>query len=438
MPPKKAAQNKKQAEKVKQKIIEDKTFGLKNKKGAKAQKYIKSVQQSIQNRTPKPQGPTKSDKIAEKKAKQKEEKELAELFKPVINKQKAPAGVNPKTIVCEFFKKGQCTKGAKCKFSHDLQDQRKSGKIDLYTDPREIGQSPPPSELLSPEKICNYFLEAVMEEKYGYFWVCPNGGDKCPLRHALPPGYVLKPKDAPKEVKEEPPLEEVLEQERAKLAGKNLTPVTPETFKAWKEQKLKEKEEQRLKEEKERQESIKAGKLGMSGRELLVYRPELFVDDDDVLDIAAFKSQMGESIDEEEYQLPEGQGYGSDNDNQEKPDNINQKSIDSLTNKDDNSINNKNNINNNNNSHNNNNNNSHNNNTAGGNENIKADSEANNNETTEKNLAKPEEKIVSHNEGKDEKKENMKNKEETDKVVDDNKVPIDESLFVEEDVPDVD
>jgi uncharacterized membrane protein len=39
--------------------------------------------------------------------------------------------------------------------------------------------------------------------------------------------------------------------------GKTLTPVTPETFKAWKEQKLKEKEEQRLKEERERQESIK-------------------------------------------------------------------------------------------------------------------------------------------------------------------------------------
>jgi hypothetical protein len=33
----------------------------------------------------------------------------------------------------------------------------------------------------------------------------------------------------------------------------------------------------------------------MSGRELLVYRPDLFVDDEDVLDIAAFKQQMGES-----------------------------------------------------------------------------------------------------------------------------------------------
>jgi hypothetical protein len=35
--------------------------------------------------------------------------------------------------------------------------------------------------------------------------------------------------------------------------------------------------------------------MGMSGRELLVYRPDLFVDDEDVLDIVAFKQQMGES-----------------------------------------------------------------------------------------------------------------------------------------------
>jgi hypothetical protein len=67
------------------------------------------------------------------------------------------SGVNPKTIVCEFFKKGQCTKGAKCKFSHDLQDQRKSGKIDIYTDPREIGPNPPP-QTISPDKVPTFVL----------------------------------------------------------------------------------------------------------------------------------------------------------------------------------------------------------------------------------------------------------------------------------------
>jgi hypothetical protein len=76
-----------------------------------------------------------------------------------------------------------------------------------------------------------------------------------------------------------------------------LTPVTPETFKAWKAKKLQEKEEKRVKEEKERQESIKTGKATMSGRELLDFRPDLFVDDDETLDIQAFKE---ENVEDEE------------------------------------------------------------------------------------------------------------------------------------------
>jgi hypothetical protein len=42
--------------------------------------------------------------------------------------------VDPKSIVCEFFRHGQCTKGFKCKFSHDLSVERKGGKIDIFSD----------------------------------------------------------------------------------------------------------------------------------------------------------------------------------------------------------------------------------------------------------------------------------------------------------------
>jgi hypothetical protein len=45
--------------------------------------------------------------------------------------------VDPKSIVCEFFRHGQCTKGFKCKFSHDLSVERKTQKIDLYSDRRD-------------------------------------------------------------------------------------------------------------------------------------------------------------------------------------------------------------------------------------------------------------------------------------------------------------
>lgn len=51
------------------------------------------------------------------------------------------AGVDPKSILCEFFKAGQCQKGFKCKFSHDLNIQRKGEKIDIYSDKRDEGKS---------------------------------------------------------------------------------------------------------------------------------------------------------------------------------------------------------------------------------------------------------------------------------------------------------
>jgi hypothetical protein len=65
------------------------------------------------------------------------EKELSELFKVAISQPKVPLGVDPKSIVCEFFRHGQCAKGFKCKFSHDLSVERKGEKIDIYSDQRD-------------------------------------------------------------------------------------------------------------------------------------------------------------------------------------------------------------------------------------------------------------------------------------------------------------
>lgn len=44
------------------------------------------------------------------------------------------SGTDPKSVVCAFFKQGQCTKGDKCKFSHDLSVERKAEKRSLYCD----------------------------------------------------------------------------------------------------------------------------------------------------------------------------------------------------------------------------------------------------------------------------------------------------------------
>merc|ERR1719264_938322 len=90
--------------------------------------------------------------------------------------------------------------------------------------------------------ICKNFLDALENNKYGWFWECPNGGKNCKYRHALPKDYVLK-KDRKRMEKEaqEISIEELIEKERANLDTSKLTKVTLETFVAWKKKKLKEK-----------------------------------------------------------------------------------------------------------------------------------------------------------------------------------------------------
>jgi Zinc finger C-x8-C-x5-C-x3-H type (and similar) len=79
----------------------------------------------------------------QKAEEEKRKKEEAALLKPVVT-QKVPFGVDPKTVLCAYYKAGHCEKGSKCKFSHDLEVARKVEKKNLYEDSREeklAGQS---------------------------------------------------------------------------------------------------------------------------------------------------------------------------------------------------------------------------------------------------------------------------------------------------------
>merc|ERR1719187_3170116 len=73
------------------------------------------------------------DKAKKKELAAKAKDELNSLFKPV---QTIGKGVDPKSVVCLFFKQGQCTKGDKCKFSHDLTVARKTEKRNIFADER--------------------------------------------------------------------------------------------------------------------------------------------------------------------------------------------------------------------------------------------------------------------------------------------------------------
>lgn len=110
------------------------------KKGAKTQKEVQRIQtQSAQAGKSRDVLEKEKEKALREKAKLEEEKrrkEEAELFKPVQT-QKVPFGVDPKTVLCAFYKAGNCEKGNKCKFSHNRDVERKTEKKNLYEDGRD-------------------------------------------------------------------------------------------------------------------------------------------------------------------------------------------------------------------------------------------------------------------------------------------------------------
>ncbi|EIW84393.1 hypothetical protein CONPUDRAFT_135854 [Coniophora puteana RWD-64-598 SS2] len=300
MPPKKQ-----QPQGSSSKVKDDKTFGMKNKnKSSKVQKQVQIIQQQ-QAMAGKSRAAIEKEKEKALREKQKADedkrkREEAEMFKPV-QVQKVPFGVDPKTLLCAFYKAGNCDKGNKCKFSHDLNVERKVEKKNLYDDGREdkkdetmedwdeeqlrsVVLSKHGNPRTTTDIVCKFFLEAIETQKFGWFWECPNGGEKCQYRHALPPGFVLRSQkkamdDAAKA--NQISLEEFLEVERHKL-GTNLTPVTPASFAKWKKTRMdkKEAENEALRKTKDTQSA--AGKTnGMSGRDLFSYNPEWFDDEDE-------------------------------------------------------------------------------------------------------------------------------------------------------------
>jgi len=179
---------------------------MKNKKGGAAQKQINAIkQQQASGGSPddKRKQALKDQIAKDKLAAEKAAKEAAELFKPV-QVQKVPFGVDPKSVLCQFFKAGNCEKGKKCKFSHDLAIERKAEKKSLYGEgeagePGKDGEKKEGEEdvrikddmadwdqeklnavVLSKhgnaktttDKVCKFFVEAVENGKYGWFWVC--------------------------------------------------------------------------------------------------------------------------------------------------------------------------------------------------------------------------------------------------------------------------
>lgn len=324
MPPKK-----KQQEAKPKKTNVDKGFGMKNKnKSKKVQGQINQMKMGEDGGAAKKREAEQKRKNEEKKAAEQAKKEAAALFG--IVQAKVPFGVDPKSILCEFFKQGVCNKGHKCKFSHNPDVGRKDAKKDLYTDARaekeedtmdnwdeeklrKVIMSKHGNPKTTTDKVCKFFIEAVENDKYGWFWTCPNGGNECMYRHSLPPGFVLKTKEQKrlerlaKDSEPQITLEEFIELERGRLDKSKFTAITLDTFKVWKLKQKAKKEEEKKKEN---------AKRPLTGREIILkkfsdkfFQEQEGADEGEEMDLSEFRSALPETTEDfKDY----GDGSGFD------------------------------------------------------------------------------------------------------------------------------
>ena len=245
---KKAAQekaSKKALQKKKEKLLDDKTFGLKNKnKSSKVQAYVKSTERSIMN--------TGTD--AQSRRAEAQKKEQAKARKALKKAKEAEQAALFGEALLAVSKKGP-------KFG------TKAGKVEAKG--RDANDENAKKGGTSRAMKMMFQMDAKeMEDK---------------LKED--PNYV-------------PTLEDEVESQRQKklrelkASGVKGTPVTEETFKAWQEKKRKRKaaETKKLVEKEMKKKKGGKGLSVLSGRELYNYKKDLFKDQEDgggVVDINA-------------------------------------------------------------------------------------------------------------------------------------------------------
>lgn len=231
------------------KEIEDKSFGMKNKKKSRE---IKKQFDKIQT----------SQAIEKKKKQQQEDENKIILIQP-----KAPIGTDPKTIPCVYFLNKMCTKGDKCKYGHEKQTVVVETAI---------------SEENKSKLVCRFLIDAINEGQLVTNWKCPDL--RCKDIHKLSEAGNI-----------EISLEEFIELKRQTLSDEPF--LTEESFKAWKEKKKKEDEIHKKK--------VKAMKEGLTGSDLFKANPDLFVDDEEALECDYKERNYENEEDEIEEKLNE-------------------------------------------------------------------------------------------------------------------------------------
>ncbi|KAL1504478.1 hypothetical protein AB1Y20_010883 [Prymnesium parvum] len=271
MPPKDA----KAAAQAAAKKVEDKTFGMKNKNKSKA------VQQTIAQ--------MKASAGANEKKRETEDMKKAAaraamdqvLFKEAKTKKELLAEKMAKAEAA--IKKAEKTKEPEKRDIYtDQRDQKKDDLMETWDDDKlrsVVDSKKTAGERVKTSIICKHFIEAVEKRTYGWFWECPNGGDKCQYRHALPEDYVLKRDKDPNAVIDlGPRIEDEIEERRKALTSR--TPVTFERLQEWlARKKAKQQEEEEKKLDAAKKQYAKGKASGVSGKMLFSIDASIFVDD---------------------------------------------------------------------------------------------------------------------------------------------------------------
>lgn len=255
--------------------VADKTFGMKNKNKSK------QLQAKIQQMHKGGGGNQEADDYDKRKKEQQKASAAAldmVLFKEAKKKSEIKRAAEAACLAKEKDKEPE-----KRDIHVDLREQKEQDEMAGWDDEKlkrvvEQKKRGGDGERVKTDIVCKHFLDAIETKKYGWFWECPNGGDKCQYRHALPAGYVLK-----SEVKEVEDKSELLEDriERQRRALTTRTPVTLERLRLWLKNKQERKAEQEALVMEEAKENYKKGKRPViSGRALFAIDPSLFIDDD--------------------------------------------------------------------------------------------------------------------------------------------------------------
>lgn len=287
-------------QKEKEKIAIDKTFGMKNKNKSKVvQKYIKSI---TNNASGAPKGGKEEAQRQEKEAKQKDIAKAA-LMNSLFNQGTDKKGRAFDPIAKKAAKKAEEEAlAAGKKLKEELRKEIIEGIANTIrlTNPKgirmsELGGHPIIHALKDKhaDTFKNLSMLLFIKANDKVFWVDDAESSNPMLRCQDDVDAEVDP--------DERSIEEIIEEKRAALPPGG-TPVTLDTFKAWKESREAQRLAQVQADSKEKQKKTgNQGLVGMSGRDLFTFDSSLFVDDDGAASADEYdeRSEVDDEEDEE-------------------------------------------------------------------------------------------------------------------------------------------